>query len=265
MIYAKYTVVLKTLMEDPEIKPLLDKAMSSYKMYKPEHPELYGYIPTREELNQKILNHYKYNEIGFETIGRFLDELEIALNEIMPLYNQMYKSVDIMNGLDDIFGNLDVKESFEQSTEGSASGTAGSENTTNTTSEANSESQTTSSAENHSKNVESSTPQGDILSINNKGIDSVTHADQINWNHTNSEDTANNTGKDTTSAESTQTGSEHSSSERSETITHTLTRKGNQGVNTYAHDMLEFRQLFVNIEQRIINDIRIRELFMLVY
>lgn len=248
MINAKYTVVLKTLLDDERTKEAIEKAMSTYPIYRATNEFTYGLIPERSELNQKILNHYKYREIGFETIGRFLDELEIALNEIMPYYNQLYKSLDLMNGLDDIFGNVDMTETFEQSSEGSSKG--------NTTGEAETNSKTNSKTNSYNKNVSSETPQGNIQYAN-KDIDSVTHANQIDWQHNTADDEATNEGKDTTKGTSNQ--------ESTSKTTHTLTRKGNQGVNTYAHDVLEFRELFMNIEQRIINDPRIVELFMLVY
>lgn len=256
MLSAKYTVVLKTLLDDENVKPLIDKAMSTYPTYTPKHEVLYSYIPTREELNKKILSYYKYREIGFETIGRFLDELETSLCEIMPYYNQLYKSVDIMNNIDDIFGNVDIVETFEQHSEGRGSGS--SEGSSN--SSASSESETNSNTNSYNKNVNSDTPQGNI-STSNTGIDSVTHASNISWNHDTANDSATNTGSNTSSGTSTSS----SNSENEEDLTHTLTKKGNQGVNTYAHDMLEFRELFMNIEQRIIHDDRIAELFMLVY
>lgn len=46
----------------------------------------------RQNLNEKILDHYFDREIGFETAGLFKRHLNIKMNEIMPLYNQMYKS-----------------------------------------------------------------------------------------------------------------------------------------------------------------------------
>ena len=91
---ARYTLELRTLMDDVNIRPYLNKALSTYPMYTPlsDNAEVKAIIPTREVLNEKLLNHYKYREIGFESIERFLDELEIAMNEIMPYYNQLYKS-----------------------------------------------------------------------------------------------------------------------------------------------------------------------------
>lgn len=261
-IPAKYTEVLKNLMDSEQVRPLLEKAMGTYPIYTPIHKELYGFIPSREVLNNKILNHYKYKEIGFETVARFLDELEISLNEIMPYYNQMYKSVDVMNGIDDIFGNLDVVESFEQRSEGTTTDSSESSATSNTSSTANSNSTTTSESESNSKNISSQTPQGNI---NVTDIDNVTHADQVSWSKSNSNDSATNIGTDTTTSESEQSSSGESTQNSTGLTTHTLTRKGNQGVNTYAHDMLEFRELFVNIEKQIIEDERISELFMRVY
>ena len=236
MIQARYTEVLYNLLKDPRVKEEIDKAMSEYPVYVPENPVTFSIIPTREELNKLILDHFKYREIAFETVGRFIDELRITLNEIMPFYYQLYKTEDVMNGLEDIFGNLDVVESFVEtnSTTGNASSTS--------TSSANSQT--------NDKNVSSDTPQSE-LSISNMDIDSVSYANNVNWGKANSLSSGTNTGESETSA----TGS----------IEHTLTRKGNQGVNTYAHDMGELRNIFMNITKDILENPRMQELFMLIY
>lgn len=52
------------------------------------------------------------------------------------------------------------------------------------------------------------------------------------------------------------------SNEDTET-THTYTKIGNQGVNTYAHDMLEYRETLLNIDMMIIKDLE--PLFLGVY
>ena len=252
MIKAKYTIVLKTLMDDENVKPLIDKALSTYPILVPENNPEYYKIPTREELNNKLLNHYKYREIGFETIGRFLDELEISMNEIMPYYNQLLKTSDIINGLEDIFGNLDVEETYQETTSGLQMGESSGESNVEDSST------TETNTNGYNKSVKSSTPQGQ-LDISNKGIDTLDYADEVNWNHSTNEDQSTNSG------ESKSTTSSNAKNETSGTTEHTLKRKGNQGVNTYAHDMLEFRELIRNIELEIINHPRIQELFMLVY
>lgn len=46
----------------------------------------------REGLNNKIIRHYWFREIGFETAALFRDRLAMTMAEIMPYYNQLYKS-----------------------------------------------------------------------------------------------------------------------------------------------------------------------------
>ena len=46
----------------------------------------------RKVLEIKILKHFYTREIGFETVGLWKLKLNTKLNEIMPLYNQYYKS-----------------------------------------------------------------------------------------------------------------------------------------------------------------------------
>lgn len=249
---ARYTEVLYNLLNNPQSKKAIDDAMSEYPVYEPENPITYTLMPTREELNKRILDYYKYREIGFETVGRFIDELRISLNEIMPYYYQLFKSQDVMNGVEDVFGNVDIVESFSELSSDNTS------NSSNASSEATSSATSNTSATNYSKDVKSLTPQNQ-LSITNKNIDSVDYADEVNWNKvdstSNGSDTATSNTTSNTTGENSRTG----------TIEHTLTRKGNQGVNTYAHDMKELRTSFLNIIDDIINHPRISELFLLIY
>lgn len=46
----------------------------------------------RTVLNEKIKKRYYFREIGFETVELFIWHLDRMLNEIMPYYNEMYKS-----------------------------------------------------------------------------------------------------------------------------------------------------------------------------
>ena len=46
----------------------------------------------RAKLNDKIIEHYYFREIGLETAGLFKRFLNRKMNEIMPYYNQMYIS-----------------------------------------------------------------------------------------------------------------------------------------------------------------------------
>lgn len=257
---ARYTEVLLNLLENPQTKELIDKALSTYPMYEPTNQMTYSLIPTREQLNNKILNHYKYREIGFETVGRFLDELKMTMEEIMPYYYQLFKSQDIMNGIEDPFGNVDITETFEQETEGSSKGSS-SENANNKT-ETSSNSNTNTDSTTYGKNVNTDTPQS-RTQIPAEDIDTITHASSVNWNKDQSNSKGDSSESGTATSESSNQG--ESTNETASKTSHVFKKQGNQGVNTYAHDMKELREIFLNIEQQIINDSRVKELFMLVY
>ena len=261
-MYARYTEYLRDLMTNQATKDAIDKALSTYPIYIPS--KLYDMIPSREQLNQKLLNHYKYREIGFETVGRFLDELEIAMCEIMPRYNEMFKTVEIMAELPSPFDNVDVVETFEQETTNSATSEGTSSGSVKNDSENNGTSSATLGNTANTKRLDSDTPQNSI-DVATKEIDGVTYASQAEWNEAISEGSENRTVNDTATSESTSEGSSSASSESSGKVKHTMTKKGNQGVNTYAHDMNEFRTSIIDVVEQIINDERVAELFMMVY
>ena len=248
MIQARYTEVLYNLLKNDRVKQLIDQKMSTYPLYESKSNHEYGIpdiIPTREELNKKILNYYKYREIGFETVGRFLDELEISLNEIMPKYNQLFFSADQDYN---IIYNVDYKRTIDRD----LSGNTASNTTSNTTDSTTTNTESTS----WNKNISSDTPQNQ-LSITNKQIDSVDYANEVKWN----KDDASQSGETSGTANSTASGT-GTNRELESTLE---TTKGNFGVVS-AQDLIEkYRKLIINIEQMIINDPRITELFMLIY
>ena len=258
MIRAKYTVVLHSLMNDQRTKEQLDLALSTYPLYKAE--KVYDLIPTREQLNDRLLNHYKFREIGFETVGMFLEELRITMNEIMPRYNELFKTVETMANLPSPFDNVDVVETFSE--ERKTNSTTDSSTGTETTSTAVDTTTTTGTASSYNKHINSKTPQ-DKLSVPAEGIDSVDYADEAQWNKDSSTTGGSSSSDGSTTASSD--SQSNTTNEGSETVEHTYTKKGNQGVNTYAHDMNEFRTSIIDVVDQIVNDRRIRELFMLVY
>lgn len=275
---AKYTMYLKTIMDSESGKVALNNALSKYPVYQSE--TAIDIIPSREELNNRLLNHYKYREIGFETPGRFIDELEITMNEIMPYYNELYKTVEIMHNIPSPFDNVDVIETYQETRTGSAnskmdnttSSTSNGESSTTNTGNETASTSTIMSVDKNNKTVTSGTPQDD-LSITSANINNVSYADEVIWNNEKSNDNSSGSSeRDTSQNESstvsnTATGESNSNSESSstESIQHTFSKKGNQGVNTYAHDMNEFRTSIIDVTNQIINDERIAELFMTVF
>lgn len=247
IIPAHYTEVLINLLNNPLAKEKIDTAMSTYPLYKSKSKEEYipVYIPTREELNNKILNYYKYREIGFETFGRFLQELETALIEIMPRYNQLYFSADQDFN---VTYNVDYKRTIDRDKQGT--------NNLETTSQASDTTNTTASVNNYSKNVNSQTPQGQ-LDITAQNINNVTYADNVDWSSNQSSDNGSSTGNSSTSG--------NSSADNTEQESTIETTKGNFGVVSAQDLILKYRETILNIDQMIINDPRIQELFMMIY
>lgn len=255
MIKAQYTIVLKTLLDNPEAKAAIEKAMSTYPIYEKKSKEEFmpSYIPTRAQLNEKILNRYKYREIGFETVGRFLDELEISLNEIMPEYNLLFFSAD--QDFNIIF-NVDYQKTMERTLEGST--TANATTTTQTTTTDTTDAEST--GQGHAKHVESETPQGKI-SVPAESIDSVDYADKAAWDKSSSTATSKQT-----SEGSNESGSEAQSTGTTDDHETTVeTTKGNFGVVSSQDLVLKYRESIINIEKMIIEDSRIQELFLQVY
>ena len=282
--YGNMTVVLRSLMENEQSKTALDKALSTYPLYVGKKE--YDLIPTREALNEKILNHYKYREIGFETVGRFLDELKITMCEIMPYYNELFKSVEIMADLENPFDNVDVTETFEEtrtdnattertdnaSTEGKTTSKGKATSQQETSDNRSNDKTTTGQTTSTGKNKFSDTPQGNISNINNYLTEyreeqntANSHGSEIDVNRGSSASNSTDNSEATETAEGESTATSHGTSNATGTTRHTFTKKGNQGVNTYAHDMNEFRTSIIDVVDRIIHDKRIAELFMLVW
>lgn len=55
----------------------------------------------KEKFETMILNHFILRRIGFETFTSFQIQLNVKLNEIMPLYNKMFESLDGWNLFND--------------------------------------------------------------------------------------------------------------------------------------------------------------------
>lgn len=185
----------------------------------------------RSNLNDKILKHYWNYEIGQETESMFRFSLNRKMNEIMPYYNQLYKSEqleidpllsmkysDIVDLTDHLTGSADTNAS----------------NTANTTSNTSSKART----------VNSDTPQV-LLSPNED------YASSANNSVSEADVTADNTGTNT------------ESNTRQDDRT-TNTNRNLLGFNIPPTDLLlKFRATFLNIDMMVINDLE--TLFMQVW
>lgn len=234
LIPARYTEVLDNLLRNEQTATALNTAMSKYPLYETDPDKVYKYgtaykVPSRQELNTKILSYYRFREIGFETVGRFLFELETALAEIMPKYNQLFYSAD--QDFNPIY-NVDYSKVLLRDKTNKDNGTTSASSTDTA----------------NGKSVDSQTPQNQ-LDISAADIDTVDYADNASWNASNASSTSN--------------GSTTSSGQENESVVENT--KGNFGVVSAQDLILKYRETILNIEQMIIHDPRIEELFMLLY
>lgn len=98
-----------------DISALVQASKRSVFMHFPIWDEAY-----RPILESKILTHYLYREIGFESMAMFIFMLNRKLNEIMPYYNEMYKTLlpdllkeDWFDYFEDYLGGLERNEAGE--------------------------------------------------------------------------------------------------------------------------------------------------------
>lgn len=261
-MFSKYTERLKDLMENPQTNVLLEKSLSSYPVYNPQ--KLYDMIPNRSELNKKVLNHYKYYEIGFETVGRFLDELEITMCEIMPHYNELFKTIEIMCELPSPFDNVDVIEEYMEERNGQINSESIGEGSSSSERSEKNKTNISGIDEQTYKKVGSDTPQS-VLNETSQIMEDIKYASGIEWYKANNSNDSESNNDSNSKDENVSMSRNETTGHTKDTISHTFTKKGNQGVNTYAHDMNEFRTSIIDVVNQIINDERIRNLFMLVW
>ena len=185
----------------------------------------------RHVLNTKILKHYYINEIGLETYALWKLRLNTKMNEIMPYYNQLYKSeLYTFNPLYDI----DITRQHKvDKTEDSTTST-----------------KDTSTTEQNNGNIHadaySDTPQGGIAGV--EKLNYLTNYRKVTDTNTLNSKISGNTDTDTgiTSLES-----------------YIETVKGKQGVRNYSDLLKDFRSTFLNIDMQVIDSLS--DLFMLLW
>lgn len=229
----------------------------------------------RGVLETKILRHYYTREIAHETVGLWKLKLCTKLNEIMPYYNQLYKSELLeFNPFLDVDltrqRKVDSTGTRDTSTKTSTEVDTSSDGSRNTDVSLNND---TSSTENGSSNdkgkrkqLYSDTPQGAITDLEaGKYLTNATINDDENTVSTNRTSTGTQEGNTNTEEEtSTNSNASTDSNTTSNTDITNLenyieTIKGKQGTQNYSELLLKFRETFLNIDMMIINDLE--ELF----
>lgn len=221
----------------------------------------------RNVLETKILKHYYTREIGLETYGLWKLKLDTKLNEIMPFYNQLYKSAllefnplyevdysktgnrdssgtrdNTENNSESYDESTDTNESHDDSTTNSNDGTLTKGTTTTTT------------------NYFSDTPQGAISNV----IDGtyLTNATYNVAGNTGSDNTSNSGSADSESSsksknekDGTRKGSKTSNSNLTDTESYLESVRGKMSSKSYSALLMEYRETFINIDMMLIGEL----------
>lgn len=194
----------------------------------------------RQVLCRKILKHYYTREIAHETVGRWKLALNAKLNEIMPYYNQLYKS-ELLEF--NPFYDVDLTRSREGS--GTSNRTSNNTETNSGTSKNVSSGSGTSNTD--TLNRFSDTPQN---SMDSQGIaDSVPLTTVTKVNEDN---TTTNISTDTITRNGNRTGSGTENINNTDKYIEKV--KGKQGTENYSSLLKKFRETFLNIDMMIIED-----------
>ena len=245
----------------------------------------------RTVLETKILRHYYTREIGLETVGLWKLKLNTKLNEIMPFYNQLYKSELIeFNPLYDVEltrerktegkGTKDTENSESRNGKNHADTSQSSSNTVtengedkgtvNGTSDGTQNQNTSGNA----TNMYSDTPQGAITDLQggkyltNASVDSATNtfagASHDSTSQT-SENTRNNVTNTDGSTDSSNDGEYSSNMDGYSNTTLSNTEDylehvfGSNGGESFSKRLNDYRATFINIDMMVINELE--ELF----
>ena len=123
----------------------------------------------RTKLNDKIINHFYFREIGFETAAQFAWYMKRTMNEIMPKYNRLYEAMltDLRHPLSDWTRHRDATIEGETTSDTQNAGT--SKNDT------------------HSRNVFQDTPMSLLSNDGSPSVENLDYATNVTYDDTHSE------------------------------------------------------------------------------
>ena len=283
---AKYTTEVRTICESysgltasvgySQIEKVIEK--SKEKIFDFDFPifdESY-----RSVIETKILKHFYTREIGLETVGLWKLKLNTKMNEIMPYYNQLYKSALLeFNPLYDVDvtrshegANTGDKNSVESNVETSGMNEVYADNeNTEKNSKGNNNGSVTTTNVNSTNHLDkySDTPQGSVTDLTNGTY--ITNAreiidnDSTNANSKSSNDSSLNENEvRKNNRESKTTVNRNLTGEKKESLKNTEqyleTVKGKQGTESYSKLLQEYRETFINIDMLVIGELS--DLFM---
>lgn len=233
---ASFTMELKNVIQ------VCDIGLKKYPIFDESH---------RDILNKKIIDTYFTREIGIESVDDWVMKLNVKMANIMPKYNQLYKS-ELLNF--DPLITMDMKQISDSNSESNSDTTANNVSKTDSESEELANQNSTTTTDSKARVVNSTTPQKRLagnMDYASGGTDttSLTGVDNDATSGSNASSTVNNN-SDTTSNVSNNDSAHGESS-----------TKGYSGSPSAL--LQEFRDTILNIDLEIIEELD--ELFMQIW
>ena len=222
-------------------------------------PKGFPFYTESEEMRlnfiQKFYDEYMFREIGFETVERFKRSILGKLNKIMPYYKQLYHT-ELESKNINFMLNKDLIETFEREISGTSEINSNSTTNTNGTSAANGTNNVNNSSTSNSNSIMYDTP--------NSRIDDITkYPTQGEQGEINITSTSNTTSKSDATSLSNSSSTNNQTGENTQTEKTSLISKGNIGITSSAQLLKEWREVIINIDEMILNDLE--DLFMLLF
>lgn len=215
---ANYTIELRFL-ENPPMSKLFD---FNYTYYMKGLVSDEVYEEKKKEFENKFLETYYFDEIGYKTPDKFKQRLKNYLDRGFKIWNERFKTeLEVERQNINFLLNKDLVE--ERITEGNATGnsTVNSTNTSNSNNTAN------------NKNIVNDTPDTRFATTEN-------FATSITEDNTTSQSTNTGTGETT------------STSNQNNNVTDKFTSKGNIGITSSAELLEKWREVIIDIDNEII-------------
>lgn len=191
----------------------------------------------RAELNEKIIRHYALREIGQETAQQFVFYLGVTMAEIMPYFNERYKTLDMeYNPLQSVDMTTDSENGSEFQSSSKASSTQ--DSTSSSSSKSDNASTTT------SKSFDSDVPQTGVVG------DFARYASHAN------ESQADSSGTASSSQDSTSHATSHSATDYQHDASNSKGKSHVRGRSQSAMSLVqEYRNAIINVDMEVVRSL----------
>lgn len=191
----------------------------------------------RTDLNEKIIRHYALREIGQETAQQFIFYLGVTMAEIMPYFNERYKTLDMKyNPLESVDMTTDSENGSESQSSSKASSTQ--DSTSSSSSKSDNASTTT------SKSFDSDVPQTGVVG------DFARYASHAN------ESQADSSGTASSSQDSASHATSHSATDYQHDASNSKGKSHVSGRSQSAMSLVqEYRNAIINVDMEIVRSL----------